>query len=61
MRLLLPGTQVLSILEAVLMVSPKSENLGTLVPTKPLRGVEMCGNIWTCVEGYNIMGRTELG
>ena len=30
-----PGWQVLSILEAVFIVSPKMENLGSLVPTSP--------------------------
>ena len=33
-----PGTQVLSILEAVLIVSPNNENFGTFMPTRPLRG-----------------------
>ena len=42
---ILPGVQVLSILDAVFIVSPKSENLGNTVPTNPLhrqdRGYEI--------------------
>ena len=31
-----PGVHVLSILEAVFIVSPKMENLGSLLPMRPL-------------------------
>jgi hypothetical protein len=37
-----PGTQVLSMREAVFIVSPKMENLGSLVPTSP----ETHGPVW---------------
>ena len=37
-----PGLLVDSILEAVFMVSPKMENLGSLVPTSP----ETQGPVW---------------
>ena len=33
-----PGVHVLSILEAVFIVSPKRPNLGSLLPTRPLEG-----------------------
>ncbi len=32
-----PGVHVLSMREAVFMVSPKMENLGSLLPTRPLQ------------------------
>ena len=38
----LPGSDVLSILDAVFIVSPKMENLGSLVPIRPLTTGPVC-------------------
>ena len=42
---------MLSILDAVFMVSPKSENLGSLVPTSPVTQGPVCIPIrtWTAL------------
>ena len=39
---LAPGSDVLSILDAVFIVSPKMENLGSLVPIRPLTTGPVC-------------------
>ena len=50
----LPGSDVLSILDAVFIVSPKMENLGSLVPIRPLTTGPVCMptrttvGVWSC-------------
>ena len=50
-----PGTHVDSMRDAVLIVSPKMENLGILEPITPV----MQGPVWMPMRTYQVRGRVS--